>query len=70
MKYTSGLRCRECKREYSINPVHACELCFGPLEAVYDSDEFKKHVGFGKIDKNPNLWRRKKWKFMFESLPR
>jgi ABC-type methionine transport system ATPase subunit len=32
MRYTEGLKCRECRREYSIGPIHVCEFCFGPLE--------------------------------------
>ena len=31
-----GLQCRECGAKYDKAPVHVCELCFGPLEVVYD----------------------------------
>jgi threonine synthase len=70
MKNTSGPRRIECEREYSINAIHVREFCFGPSEVIYDSEEIKKHIGFREIDKGPNPWRRKKWKLLFESLPR
>jgi len=58
MKYTSGLRCRECKREYSIRPVHVCEFCFGPLEVIYDYEKIKKNLTRGKIEGRPkSMWR-------------
>ena len=58
MKYTAGLRCRECKREYSINPIHICEFCFGPLEVIYDYEEIKKSITFEKIEGRPkSMWR-------------
>src|SRR3569833_3159886 len=31
-----GLQCKECGQLYEKAPVHVCELCFGPLEVVYD----------------------------------
>ena len=31
-----GLQCKECGAQYAKAPVHVCELCFGPLEVVYD----------------------------------
>jgi threonine synthase len=58
MKYTAGLRCRECKREYSINPIHVCEFCFGPLEVIYDYEEIRKNLTRGKIGERPkSMWR-------------
>jgi threonine synthase len=58
MKHTSGLRCRECKREYSINPIHVCEFCFGPLEVIYDYEKIKKSLTRGKIEGRPkSIWR-------------
>jgi len=58
MKYTAGLRCRECKREYSISPIHVCEFCFGPLEVIYDYEEIKKSITFEKIEGRPkSMWR-------------
>jgi threonine synthase len=58
MKYTVGLRCRECKREYSISPIHVCEFCFGPLEVIYDYEKIKKNLTHGKIEGRPkSMWR-------------
>ena len=31
-----NLRCKECGAEYELQPIHVCELCFGPLEVTYD----------------------------------
>ena len=36
MSYVKGLRCRECGAETPVAPLHVCEICFGPLEVVYD----------------------------------
>jgi threonine synthase len=58
MKYTIGLKCRECKREYLISPIHVCEFCFGPLEVVYDYQKIKKILTQEKIEKRPkSMWR-------------
>lgn len=58
MSYIKGLKCRECRREYSIKPVHVCEFCFGPLEVVYDYEEIKKSVTRAKIEGRPKtMWR-------------
>ena len=58
MKYVLGLRCRECKREYSISPIHVCEFCFGPLEVHYDYEKIKKNLTHEKIGGRPkSMWR-------------
>jgi threonine synthase len=58
MSYIKGLKCRECRREYSIKPVHVCEFCFGPLEVVYDYEEIKKSLNRTKIEGRPKtMWR-------------
>ncbi len=58
MRYTEGLKCRECKREYSIGPIHVCEFCFGPLEVVYHYDKIKENLTRGKIEERPkSMWR-------------
>ena len=38
MPFAKALRCRECAREYPLEPLHVCEFCFGPLEVSYDYD--------------------------------
>jgi len=58
MSYVKGLKCRECKREYVINPIHVCEFCFGPLEVVYDYEKIKNDLTREKIEERPkSMWR-------------
>ncbi len=60
MSFVKGLRCRECHKEYPIEPLHVCEFCFGPLEVVYNYDEIKKVLTRDAITKRaPNMWRYK-----------
>lgn len=58
MAKLKGLKCRECKREYPIEPIHVCEFCFGPLEVNYDYDYIKSNINRDSISKGPkSLWR-------------
>jgi threonine synthase len=58
MAKVQGLKCRECGREYAVEPVHVCEFCFGPLEVVYNYDEIRKNISREKIEEGPkSLWR-------------
>ncbi|MCS7170792.1 MAG: threonine synthase [Aquificaceae bacterium] len=58
MAKTLGLICRECGREYPLEPMHVCEFCFGPLEVKYDYDEIKRRISREKIESGPkSLWR-------------
>lgn len=60
MGYVSGLKCRECGREYPVEPIYVCEFCFGPLEVVYDYKKIKKVLTRKSIEKRPkSLWRYK-----------
>ncbi len=60
MGYVSGLKCRECGREYPVDPIYVCEFCFGPLEVVYDYKRIKKVLTIKNIEKREkNLWRYK-----------
>ncbi|GBE03947.1 MAG TPA: threonine synthase [Nitrospirae bacterium] len=60
MGFVRGLKCRECGREYPVDPIYVCEFCFGPLEVVYDYDGIKKVLTKEKILSRPqNLWRYK-----------
>jgi threonine synthase len=55
-----GMRCRECGEQYPVAPVHVCELCFGPLELVYDLDALKGQVTRESIEAGPpSMWRYK-----------
>jgi threonine synthase len=60
MDHLKGLQCRECGREYPAQASHVCELCFGPLEVVYDYDVIKRTVSRESIAAGPRtLWRYK-----------
>jgi threonine synthase len=56
--FPQSLRCRECERDYPIEPLSICEDCFGPLEPHYElarvgADRFKKEAENGPA----SLWR-------------
>lgn len=58
MGFVKGLQCKECHQDYTTEPIHVCETCFGPLEVVYDYDGIKKSISREKIASRPhNLWR-------------
>ena len=58
MAYVKGLRCRECGREYPIEPLNVCDFCFGPLEVVYDYDTVARVVSRERIQAGPlTMWR-------------
>ncbi|MEC9018941.1 MAG: threonine synthase [Nitrospinota bacterium] len=58
MSYVKGLICKECKREYTKEPIHVCEYCFGPLEINYDYEGIKKVVNKKSIEAGPpSMWR-------------
>jgi len=60
MGYVNSLKCRECGREYPIEPIYVCEFCFGPLEAAYDYKGIQKVFTRENIEKREkNLWRYK-----------
>ena len=58
MKFTKGLRCKECSREYPISPIHVCEFCFGPLELIYDYGKIRENLTRERIEARPkSMWR-------------
>ena len=58
MGHIKGLKCRECGREYPIEPIYVCEFCFGPLEVAYDYKSIAKALNRKKIEKREkSLWR-------------
>jgi threonine synthase len=58
MGHIIGLKCRECGREYPIEPIYVCEFCFGPLEVAYDYESIAKALNIHEIGKrDKNLWR-------------
>ncbi len=59
-KYFSGLKCRECGREYPGEARYVCDFCFGPLEVAYDYDAIKADVSRETfLNRAPNMWRYK-----------
>lgn len=55
-----GLRCKECGEQYPVSPVHVCELCFGPLEVIYDIEAIRPRVSRESIQAGPpSMWRYK-----------
>jgi threonine synthase len=53
-----GLRCRECGAEYELQATHVCEMCFGPLDAVYDYASLRQRVTRQAIEQGPpSMWR-------------
>jgi len=60
MSFTSGLKCRECGREYPEEALHVCEFCFGPLEVIYDYEKIKGAISRESIEAGPrSIWRYK-----------
>ena len=58
MAFVTGLRCRECGREYPIEPINVCDFCFGPLAIVYDYDRIASVISRERIAKGPlSMWR-------------
>jgi len=56
--YVTGLRCRECGREFEAQAFHVCDFCFGPLEVVYDYERIAGLVSRRRIAAGPrSIWR-------------
>ena len=58
MPFAKALRCRECGREYALEPLHVCEFCFGPLEVAYDYEAMHRSITRETIERGPaSIWR-------------
>ena len=58
MAHVLSLRCRECSREYPVEPLNVCEFCFGPLEVVYDYAAINSGASRERIEAGPrSMWR-------------
>ena len=58
MSVAKKLRCRECGREYQLDPSNVCEFCFGPLEVMYDYAALAGLVTRERIEAGPpTMWR-------------
>src|SRR5258708_20056787 len=64
------MRCRECGGEYELQATHVCEMCFGPLDVVYDQAALKKVVSRQRIEQGPkSMWRYRDLLPIEESTP-
>jgi len=58
MAFVKALRCRECGREYPIEPLNVCDFCFGPLEVAFDYDAIARVISRKRIAQGPlSMWR-------------
>ena len=58
MSFATALRCRECKREFPLDPIYVCDFCFGPLEVAYDYEAMRQAVSRESIERGPlSMWR-------------
>ena len=58
LAFLTGLRCRECGREYPTEPLNVCDFCFGPLETTYDYDGIARVISRDRIASGPlSMWR-------------
>jgi len=58
MSFVKGLKCRECGEIYPKEALHVCELCFGPLEVIYNYEKIKKSISKNVIAKRKkSMWR-------------
>jgi threonine synthase len=56
--FATALRCRECHREFPLDPIYVCDFCFGPLEVEYDYEAMRKAVSRESIERGPlSVWR-------------
>jgi len=56
--HVTGLRCRECGREFPAEALHVCDYCFGPLEVAYDYERIAASVTRAGIAGGPRtIWR-------------
>ncbi len=58
MAYAQALHCRECGREYPLEPINVCDFCFGPLEVAYDYEAIGRSLSRESIQAGPHsMWR-------------
>lgn len=58
MPFVSGLKCRECSREYPAEALNVCDFCFGPLEVEYDYNTISEVISTDRISQGPlSIWR-------------
>lgn len=56
--FVQGLRCTDCAEDYPAEALHVCDLCFAPLEVVYDFEAVRREMSPASIAAGPaSLWR-------------
>jgi threonine synthase len=56
--FATALRCKECSREFPLEPTNVCDFCFGPLEVQYDYESIKSRITRESIQRGPlSMWR-------------
>jgi len=56
--FAKALRCKECGREYALDPRTVCDDCLGPVEVAYDYEAMRGQVTREQIEAGPrSLWR-------------
>ncbi len=60
MSNAIALRCKECGKEYPLDPMNVCEWCFGPVEVVYDYAAVARTLNRESVEAGPlTMWRYK-----------
>lgn len=58
MSYLLHLKCRECERTYAPELTAACEVCWAPLEVVYNYARLQSDLRREEIaSRSANMWR-------------
>ena len=58
MSFVKCLRCKQCGKEYPIQPLYVCEEDFGGLEVAYDYEAIRAYLSRETIERRPgNVWR-------------
>ena len=60
MSNAIALKCKECGKEYPLDPMNVCEWCFGPVEVIYDYDAVARTFNRESVEAGPlTMWRYK-----------
>ncbi len=58
MSFATGLRCRKCGQEYSLQPIRVCDFCLSPVEVIYDYKAMAGELSHQKVSAGPStMWR-------------
>ena len=58
MSFETGLRCRDCGKQFRPQPIAACDECFAPLEIEYDLEAVGRATSPAQWAARPrDMWR-------------